>query len=284
MKYPDLTTKDGRTFDALARNMLQTRHWAECMPVVANGMSALVDADFYFCSEADPLGSHFTRSCVIGHDEHRIAALSPAFCGHLDNNPILANLGFAGVLGGPAIQYTDFVTLRQFRHLGTYCDYYHKLNVNRSLTVGLGVFGGVPVLACANRSGRIYSERERQLFTALKETVAPILKQKADDEIARKRLARLFAIIRETSGCSGIGEITLSELTVAKHILRGKSYPQTALALGRSPRTIEKHAASLLGHLGLEHRTQLPAFFMDLAKQLRNVRESAPEQQSHRKP
>lgn len=281
MKYSELTTKDGKMLDTLALTMEQAKNWAACMPILANSMRSLVDADFYFSSEADPLGSHFTHSCVIGQDARLIEASSLAFCSHLGNNPILTKLGFAGVLGGSATQYTDFVTMRQFRDLGTYCDYYRKLNVDHSLTLGLGVFGGVPVLACANRFGRIYSERERQLFTALKEKFVPILKQKSDEEIARNRLACLLTTISAKTGLSGITELTFSELTVAQHILRGKTYPQTAMALGRSPRTVEKQAASLLERLGLENRSQLPAFFVDMAKQLRGGDAPAHKRNTH---
>ncbi len=92
------------------------------------------------------------------------------------------------------------------------------------------------------------------------------LPQERKETDACKHFTELVFRIERYTGLSGVGDITVSEIRIAGQMLKGHTYREIAEKLQRSPRTVEKQAASLLLRLGLERRIQFEAAFFGFRK------------------
>ncbi len=265
MAFVELTQKDCKALDQLATRVERAATWADCGSLLSLGLRSMVDAEFCLYNETNPTGSEFLVQHCSDHENEHEKHL-PAFYRNLGDHAVVKNLGFTGLFAGHAAQLSDFTSMRQYRDTGLFSEYYRHIGVDQQILVGLGVFGGIPVISCAHRVGMDFTERERQILTALRLKIAPILQRKAEETIIRKQLNKLTSKLELHTGLTGLGELTVSEVRVAEQMLQGRSYSEIATVVNRSSRTIEKQAASLLNRIGLERRTQLEALFAAIRK------------------
>lgn len=264
MKLCELRERDIHNLNRIVARLERVQTWDACGSVLASGLRGLIGSEYCIYNETNLSGTVFTRQYVTEH-VHEHESMMPVFYAHLGEHPILKGLGFGGLFSAVA-QVDDFMTMREYHSTGLYSDFYRHIGVDHQALTGLGVFGGVPVICCAHRERVAFTSRECQLFLAFRLKLAPVLKRKAEETIAHNRLATLTSHLELQTGLKGLQELTLSEVRVAEQILKGRSYPEIARIAGRSPRTIEKQAGSLLEHIGLERRTQLEAVFAEFRK------------------
>ena len=264
MNLCELRERDINRLDRLADRLERAPAWADCGTLLAAGLRGLVDAEYCIYNETNLSGTVFTCQHVTEHVEQH-ETMMPVFYAHLDEHPILKGLGFGGLFSDVA-QINDFMTMRAYHSTGLYTDFYRYIGVDHQVLTGLGVFGGVPVICCAHRNRLPFTARECQLFQALRLMLGPVLQRKAEETIARKQLAELTLKLELLTGLTGLRDLTVSEIQVAKQMLLGRSYPEIARLTQLSPRTIEKQAASLLKQIGLERRTQLEAVVASIRK------------------
>lgn len=259
MRLCELREQDLRGLDRLADRVARASTWDDCGSLLASGVRDLIDSEYCIYNETNPSGTEFTRQHVTEHvAEHE--SMMPVFYAHLGEHPILKGMGFEGLFSGVA-QIDDFMTMREYHSTGLYTDFYRHIGVDHQVLTGLGVFGGVPVICCAHRDHMAFTSRECQVFMAMRLKLGPVLQRKAEETIARQQLAELILQLELHTGLTGLHELTLAEVQVAEQILMGRSYSEIAQITQRSPRTVEKQAASLLKRLGLERRAQLEAVF-----------------------
>ena len=262
MKLVELRERDIKRLNRLVIQLERASAWDDCGSLLASGLSSLVDSDYCIYNETNTSGTAFTCQHVTEHvAQHE--TMMPVFYAHLSDHPILKSLGFQGLFSDVA-QISDFSTMREYHNTGLYTDFYRHIGVDQQILTGLGVFGGVPVICCAHRDRMTFTLRERQLFAALRLKLAPILQRKAAETIARKKLDVLISKLELQTGLINLQQLTVAEVRVAEQILMGRTYPEIARLACRSPRTIEKQAASLLEQIGLERRTQMAPMFAAL--------------------
>lgn len=264
MKLCELRQRDIQDLDRVVARLERAQTWDACGALLASGLRGLIGSEYCIYNETNPAGTVFTRQCVTEH-VHEHESMMPVFYAHLGEHPILNGLGFDGLFSTVA-QVDDFMTMREYHSTGLYSDFYRHIGVDHQALTGLGVFGGVPVICCAHRERLAFTSRECQLFLAFRLKLAPVLQRKAEETIAHNRFIKLISHLELQTELTGLQSLTLSEVRVAEYILRGCSYPEIARISGRSPRTIEKQASSLLEHIGLERRTQFEAAFSEFRK------------------
>lgn len=259
MSLYELHTEDIRGLERLEREIRRVHDWRDIGPVLAGGLRELIPSEYCIYNETDIGGSQFTSQYITEHIEPHHALL-PRFYRHLGDHPIVANLGFEGLFS-EVCQITDFCSMREYYQTGLYTEFYRHIGVDQQILTGFGIFGGVPVICCTHRKRKPFTAREKQIMLALKSAMVPVLTRKAAEQHARTELTTLLGHIGKETGLDGFENLTLTELTVAGHLLRGDTYHAIAGKLNRSPRTIEKHVSAILRKLLIENRYQLEASF-----------------------
>lgn len=161
------------------------------------------------------------------------AADRDAFDRHFFAHPLVRAHGFAGRTGTQRIG--DVVAPREFRRSALFSEYYRRIGIDAVMAIPLAADRHRLVGCVLNRSGRDFSERERDLA-----------------ELLRPSLAALF---RHATAQFGPLPVTRREREVLEWAARGKTNRDIACILGMSPRTVEKHLERIYVKLGVESRT-----------------------------
>ncbi|HEX4781251.1 MAG TPA: helix-turn-helix transcriptional regulator [Usitatibacter sp.] len=145
---------------------------------------------------------------------------------------------------------SDLVRPGDFRHSALYTDYYRAIRIEHAIAVPIHVHRHELVSFVLNRSGRDFSDRDRDLL----ESIRPLLGNLF-------RLGREIEGARAAWGVPSIAEnpkvapLTDRERDVLHWLAGGKTDRDIAAILGISPRTVHKHLQRIYEKLGVETRT-----------------------------
>jgi DNA-binding CsgD family transcriptional regulator len=89
-----------------------------------------------------------------------------AFREHMGQHPLIGH--YRATRDGRAVKISDFLSLREFRQLPLYRDYYRLAGVDRQLSVTVPGRPGVMIGLAVSRAGRDFSERDRAALDFLR--------------------------------------------------------------------------------------------------------------------
>jgi DNA-binding CsgD family transcriptional regulator len=142
----------------------------------------------------------------------------------------------------------DLVPTEAFRQTALYNEYYRPLRLDDAMAVPLHVDRRFLVSFVLNRSGRGFSERDRELADILRPHLANLYRLGVALERARERPG-------EAEEEAAQAPLTPREREVLDWVAAGKTNRDIAAILGASPRTVEKHLERIYEKLGVETRT-----------------------------
>jgi DNA-binding CsgD family transcriptional regulator len=169
-----------------------------------------------------------------------------AFDRHFHEHPLVREHGRNAAATTRRI--SDLVAPGDFRSSGLYNDYYRAVRIEHVMAVPIHVDGRFLVSFVLNRSGRDFSDHERDLGEMLRPHLANFY-----------RLGR--ALERPGDGAdAAAGETAQEALTprereVLAWVAAGKTNRDIGAILGASARTVEKHLERVYEKLGVETRT-----------------------------
>lgn len=142
----------------------------------------------------------------------------------------------------------DLVPEEEFQRTPLYNEYYRPIRIKHAMAVPLHVDQRFLVSFVLNRSGRGFSDRERELAEILRPHLANLYRLGIAIERAQERPA-------EAAAEAAAVPLTPREREVLDWVAAGKTNRDIAAILGASPRTVEKHLERIYEKLGVETRT-----------------------------
>jgi DNA-binding CsgD family transcriptional regulator len=148
---------------------------------------------------------------------------------HLPEHPVLAYHLVTG--NGRALRISDFLTDRQFRSLGLYCDFYRLAEVNYQLAVTVPAPGGGLIGVALNRHGRDFCTEDLDLLDLLRVHIEqaaatlpprpplPARPDSAENSLLTPRQARVLQLVADGQSDRGIARtLGISSRTVQTHL------------------------------------------------------------------
>lgn len=147
---------------------------------------------------------------------------------------------------GGAHRISDSLTTGEFRSTGLYHEYYRKLGFDHAIAVPLYVDRTSLVSFVLNRSGRDFSDRDRDVLDLIRGPVANLFRYASAAHRARLAPEGLEPF------CTGLSP---RETEVLRWVSAGKRNSEVAEILAISRRTVDKHLERIYIKLGVENRT-----------------------------
>jgi DNA-binding CsgD family transcriptional regulator len=145
-----------------------------------------------------------------------------------------------------ALKFSDFFSLRQFRDMPLYDEFYRHAGITRLLGIGAPWPSGMTTINSIRRaSERDFSERDREVLNRL----LPHFVQ------ARRNAERCTAARAAGGRPLETYDLTPRETEVAGWLGQGKTNLEIALILKLDVRTVEKHVERILEKLAVATRT-----------------------------
>ena len=175
-----------------------------------------------------------------------------AFDRHFFEHPLVRF--HASTPAGGVHRISDSFTQAAFRATPLYADYYAKVGLRHALALPLHVDSRLLVSFVFNRSGRNFSDVERELLEIVRPNLAMLYRQACTlAEVQRARTTTGEPSV--ASGTDAMGFLTPREREVLGWVAAGKSNAQIGTILGAMPRTVAKHLERIYEKLGVESRT-----------------------------
>ena len=164
------------------------------------------------------------------------------------SHPVVANLSSGGELVLPEdkiVSMTDFASMRQIRETAIHTDFYRHVGVVDHAGFE-ATYADTTVMACFI-SPRVFSEETKLMIHLFRQHLAIAFLRFKETEAEKKRVSLILPSLDHAT-------LTRRERETLPYLLSGKSNSEIAIILGISPRTAEKHVASLIEKSGAENR------------------------------
>jgi DNA-binding CsgD family transcriptional regulator len=162
---------------------------------------------------------------------------------HLPEHPVLAFHLATG--GGRALRISDFLSDRQFRSLGLYCDFYRAAEVNYQLAITVPAPGGGLIGVALNRCGHDFSAADLDLLDLLRVHIGQ----------AAATIPPRPAVAAPPGSANGL-PLTRRQARILQLVADGQSDRGIARALGISTRTVQAHLQHAYRALDVSSRTE----------------------------
>jgi DNA-binding CsgD family transcriptional regulator len=127
-------------------------------------LPALVGCDTCSYNEVNP-----GRRRVVAQtapDGYALPEMVVAYQEHMGQHPLIGH--YRATRDGRALKIADFLSLREFRRLPLYMDFYRRAGVDRQLAITVPGRPGVIIGLAVSRAGRDFSERDRAALDFLR--------------------------------------------------------------------------------------------------------------------
>ena len=168
---------------------------------------------------------------------------------HLPEHPVLACHLVTG--NGRALRISDFLSDRQFRSLGLYCDFYRAAEVNYQLAISLPAPGGGLIGVALNRYGHDFCADDLTLLDLLRV------------HIGQAAAVPLPAAVPAPRDSANRLLLTPRQARVLQLVADGQPDRGVARALGISTRTVQAHLQHAYRALNVTSRTEALARLQD---------------------
>jgi len=145
----------------------------------------------------------------------------------------------------------DLVPQVEFRESGLYNDYYRAIRIDRAMAVPIHVHRHVLVSFVLNRSGRDFSERDREVLESIRPHLGNLYRLTRGAEGPRAA----WGVPSPDGGTPRAAALTARECEVLDWLGAGKTDRDIADILAISHRTVHKHLQRIYEKLGVENRT-----------------------------
>jgi len=145
----------------------------------------------------------------------------------------------------------DLVPQAKFRESGLYNDYYRAIRIDRAMAVPIHVHRHVLVSFVLNRSGRDFSERDREVLESIRPHLGNLYRLTRGAEGPRAA----WGVPSPDGGTPRAAALTAREREVLDWLGAGKTDRDIADILAISHRTVHKHLQRIYEKLGVENRT-----------------------------
>ncbi len=173
---------------------------------------------------------------------------SAAFDRHFHAHPLLRAHGRNPL--APAQRISDVVPAKDFRRSALYHDYYRPIRIEHAVAVPIHVQRNVLVGFVLNRSGRDFSDRDRDCLEAIRPHLGNLYRLTIGAGCAKAAWEAPCPVPPDREG-----HLTAREREVLRWLSGGKTDRDIACILGISPRTVHKHLQRMYEKLGVETRT-----------------------------
>lgn len=246
--------------------MLTGADLRECLAVAATAVACRTMADVV--EELLPALSGLCRAEVVVH--HQIcletltevdvawpaSVLSPdrvaAFAAVQDQHPLIRH--FSSVDERGAVRISDLVPRREWRSSAVYRASHRSLGVDDQMSVVLGARDGCSHAMSVTRSGRPFSDRDRDVLLLVRPHVAAALRAclASGTPYAAVRVGPdpVVLVARGEVLPPPHGSLTAREWEVLSLLAAGLTSTQAGRRLGISARTVDKHVEHLHAKLG----------------------------------
>ena len=207
----------------------------------------LVPADFTTLSICDLESGH--RSVVSDVPGAIPKAQIEVFDRHFHEHPLVLAHG-----RNPAAitrRISDLVHPGEFRRTALYNDYYRAIRIDRAMAVPIHVHRHVLVSFVLNRSGRDFSERDREVLESIRPHLGNLYRLTRGAEGPRAA----WGVPSPDGGTPRTAALTAREREVLDWLGAGKTDRDIADILAISHRTVHKHLQRIYEKLGVENRT-----------------------------
>jgi DNA-binding CsgD family transcriptional regulator len=206
----------------------------------------LVPADFTTLSICDLESGH--RSVVSDVPGAIPKAQIEVFDRHFHQHPLVLAHG-----RNPAAitrRISDLVHPGEFRRTALYNDYYRAIRIDHAMAIPIHVHRHELVSFVLNRSGRDFSEGDRDRLESIRPLLGNLFRLGRELESARAAWG-----VPAPDDNSKVAPLTPRERDVLHWLAAGKTDRDIATILGISPRTVHKHLQRIYEKLGVENRT-----------------------------
>jgi DNA-binding CsgD family transcriptional regulator len=162
---------------------------------------------------------------------------------HLPEHPVLACHLVTG--NGRALRISDFLSDRQFRSLGLYCDFYRAAEVNYQVAITVPAPGGGLIGVALNRYRHDFCEEDLHLLDLLRVHI----------EQAACTLPPWPAVAAQADSANSV-LLTPRQARILQLVAGGQSDRGIARALGISTRTVQAHLQHAYRALNVTSRTE----------------------------
>jgi DNA-binding CsgD family transcriptional regulator len=172
-----------------------------------------------------------------------------AFDRHFHDHPLVRAHGRNP--GAVTSRISDLVPDAEFRRTTLFNDYYRSIRIDRAMAVPIHVHRNVLVSFVLNRSGRDFSDRDRECLESIRPHLGNIYRLTRAAEGPRAA----WGVPSADPGDATDPRLTAREREVLDWLSGGKTDRDIADILGISPRTVHKHLQRIYEKLGVETRT-----------------------------
>ncbi len=198
-------------------------------------------------NQAVPEGETFVTNDYNQAVQSRFSHFNNTIASH----PVVANMSPGGILTLPEdriLAMTDFASMRQIRETAIHSEFYRHVEVVDHAGFE-ATYGDTTVMACFI-SPRVFSEETKLMIHLFRQHLAIAFHRFKEAEAEKKRVSLVLPSLDHSS-------LTRRERETLPYLLSGKSNSEIATILGISPRTAEKHVASIIEKSGAENRKTL---------------------------
>lgn len=181
-----LNNKDRKAILACLRRVYSAQDLAAFRAIAIDAIAQLVDSEATSYNEVNAAKNSFHSHLEPG--ELQFPGCEEIFLEHIDEHPLVNHN--QKYLDGQARKISDFISQRQYRQLGIYCDLYRALGAEYQMSVCLPAPPGRIVGLAVNRRSKDFSERERMLLN----TVRPHLAQAYENASIAAELKRALEL------------------------------------------------------------------------------------------
>jgi DNA-binding CsgD family transcriptional regulator len=252
---------------AFAESLDEVEDLAGVRDVLLPGLAALLAAHLAVYHEVDRRAG---REVALGWPaEVYRAELLGGYPSVMAQHPIVAYTMALPAVGEP-VRTSDLVSRRQWRANPVYREAYHRLEVDDQLAFGAtddgSAFSGISLA----RSGRAFTDWERDLVGLLAPQVGRALRRARRSGVAvpalqvapivvptvlgggeRTRAAPAPSLPSSRSATTEGDPLTAREREVLRLVAEGRSNARIGRELHLSPKTVETHVAAVFAKLGL---------------------------------
>lgn len=194
------------------------------------------------------------RRRVVSDPPHAIDrdALA-AFDRHFFEHPLVRY--HSSTPDGGVHRISDSLRADAFRATPLYAEYYRRVGLDHALALPLHVDRRLLVSFVFNRTGRDFTDRERELLELVRPHLATLYGQAHALANAQRALAEDRTNGQATPNVAMLATLTPREREVLGWVAAGKTNAQIGDIVGAMPRTIAKHLERIYAKLGVETRT-----------------------------
>jgi DNA-binding CsgD family transcriptional regulator len=215
-----------------------------------SGIGHLIESDLLTYNEID---TRRRRAFMVQDPAGAIAAAQVQTFERLAHQHPLIN-HYARTRERRPRKISDFLSLREFRQLDLYQEFFRDVAVNYQMAVTIPSANGLVIGIALNRTRRDFAERDRSVLDLVRPHLVQAYRNIAERSTLRERAETAERALWAASATL-LGSLTAREHEVLVLVADGKTNHQVAGRLSVSPRTVQKHLEHVYDKLGVRTRT-----------------------------